>query len=76
MRTYIMCLGVDVWNVVETGYVKPVVLASGDEKLEFSFNAKAMRAILNENLYNVLGSLCVGCSRDWLCKSSCASLQR
>jgi hypothetical protein len=33
--------------VVETGYVKPVVLASKDDKLEFSFNAKAMNYILS-----------------------------
>ena len=28
MRTYIMALGADVWDVVDTGYVKPVVLAN------------------------------------------------
>jgi hypothetical protein len=32
MRTYIMALGVDVWDVVETGYTKPVVLASKDDQ--------------------------------------------
>jgi hypothetical protein len=47
MRTYIMALGVDVWDVVETGYTKLVVLASKDDKLEFSFNVKAMNAICN-----------------------------
>jgi hypothetical protein len=47
MRTYIMALGVDVWDVVETGYIKHVVLASKDDKLEFSFNSKAMNVILN-----------------------------
>jgi hypothetical protein len=47
MRTYIMALGVDVWDVVETGYVKPIVLANKDDKLEFSFNTKAMNAILS-----------------------------
>jgi hypothetical protein len=47
MRTYIMDLGADVWDVVEIGYVKPVVLASKDDKLEFSFNAKAMNVILS-----------------------------
>jgi hypothetical protein len=47
MRTYIMALGADVWDVVETGYVKLVVLANKDDKLEFSFNAKAMNAILS-----------------------------
>ena len=47
MRTYLMALGVDVWDVVETGYTKPVVLASKDDKLEFSFNAKGMNAIFN-----------------------------
>jgi hypothetical protein len=47
MRTYLMALGVDVWDVVETGYTNPVVLASKDDKLEFSFNVKGMNAILN-----------------------------
>ena len=47
MRTYIISLGVDVWDVVDTGYVKPVVLASRDDKLEFSFNAKAINIILS-----------------------------
>jgi hypothetical protein len=47
MRTYIMALGADVWDVVETGYVKPVVLAYKYDKLEFSFNVKAMNVILS-----------------------------
>ena len=47
MRTYIMSLRADVWDVVEIGYVNPVVLASRDDKLEFSFNAKEMNAILS-----------------------------
>jgi hypothetical protein len=47
MRTYLMALGADVWDVVETGYIKPIVLASKDDKLEFSFNAKGMNSILN-----------------------------
>jgi hypothetical protein len=47
MRTYLMALGVDVWDVVETGYIKSVVLASKNDKLEFRFNAKGMNAILN-----------------------------
>jgi hypothetical protein len=47
MRTYLMALGVDVWDVVETEYTKPIVLASKDDKLEFSFSAKGMNAILN-----------------------------
>ena len=47
MRTYIIALGADVWYVVETGYVKPVVLANKDDKLEFSFNVKGMNAILS-----------------------------
>jgi hypothetical protein len=33
--------------VVDTGYVKLVVLVNKDDKLEFSFNAKAMNAILS-----------------------------
>ena len=47
MRTYLMSLGVDVLKVVETGYMKHIVLASKDDKLEFSFNAKEMNAILS-----------------------------
>ena len=47
MRTYLMSLGADVWEVVETGYTKPIVLASKDDKLDFSFNAKEMHAILS-----------------------------
>jgi hypothetical protein len=47
MRTYIMALGVDVWDVVENSYVNLVVLANKDDKLEFSFNAKAMNVILS-----------------------------
>ena len=47
MRTYIMALGANVWDVVDTSYVKLVVLANKDGKLEFSFNAKAMNAILS-----------------------------
>ena len=42
-----MDLGVDVWDVVDTGYVKPIVLANKDDKLEFSFNSKAMNAIFS-----------------------------
>ena len=47
MRTYLMSLGVDVWDVVDTSYVKFVVLASKDDKLEFTFNANSMNAILS-----------------------------
>jgi hypothetical protein len=47
IKTYIMDLGADVWDVVETGYVKPVVLDNKDDKLEFSFNAKAINVILS-----------------------------
>ena len=36
MRTYIMDLGVDVWDVVDTGYVNPVVLANKDDKIELA----------------------------------------
>jgi hypothetical protein len=42
-----MALGNDVWDVVETRYTKIVVIASKDDKLEFSFNAKAMNVILS-----------------------------
>ena len=42
-----MDLGADVWDVVETGYVKLVVLANKDDELEFSFNVKGMNAILS-----------------------------
>jgi hypothetical protein len=47
MRTYLMSLGADVWEVVETGYTKPTVFLSKDEKLEFTFNAKSMNTILS-----------------------------
>jgi hypothetical protein len=47
MITYIIDLGADVWDVVETGYVNPVVLANKDRKLEFIFNTKDMNAILS-----------------------------
>jgi hypothetical protein len=47
MRTYIMDLGVDVWDVVEIGYVNPIVLDSKDDKIEFIFNAKAINVILS-----------------------------
>jgi hypothetical protein len=47
IRTYIMALGLDVWDVVETSYVKLSVLANKDDKLEFSFNTKAMNVILS-----------------------------
>ena len=47
MRTYLMSLGADVWEVVEMGYTKPIVLANKDDKLEFSFNAKAMNVTLS-----------------------------
>jgi hypothetical protein len=33
MRTYIMALGADVWDVVDTGYAKPVVLDNKDYKI-------------------------------------------
>jgi hypothetical protein len=33
MRTYIMSLGADVWDVVDIGYVKALVLANKDDKL-------------------------------------------
>jgi hypothetical protein len=33
MRTYIMDLGTNVWDMVEIGYVNPVVLDSKDDKL-------------------------------------------
>jgi hypothetical protein len=45
MRTYIMALGADVWDVVDTGYGKLVVLANKDE--EFIFNTKSMNVILS-----------------------------
>jgi hypothetical protein len=47
MRTYIMALGANVWDVVETRYVKPVVLDNKNDKLEFNLNAKAMNVILS-----------------------------
>jgi hypothetical protein len=48
MRTYILALGADIWDVVDTSDVKPVVLANMDDKIEFSFDGKAMNVILSE----------------------------
>jgi hypothetical protein len=42
-----MSLATDVWDVVDIGYAKLVVLANKDDKVEFNFNAKAMNAILS-----------------------------
>ena len=36
MRTYIMSLGADVWDVVDIYYVNPVVLSASDDNMEFS----------------------------------------
>jgi hypothetical protein len=47
MRTYLMSLGADVWDVIETGYVKTVVLVSKDDNMDFIFNEKSMNATLN-----------------------------
>ncbi len=47
MRTYLISLGVDVWEVVESGYTKPIILASKDDNLYFSFDEKAMNVILS-----------------------------
>jgi hypothetical protein len=47
MRTHLMSLGANVWDFIETGYVKPIVLASKYDKMEFSFNAKEMNAIIS-----------------------------
>ena len=48
MRTYLMSLDVVIWDVVDTGYVKPILLASKADKLEFSFNAKELNSILSK----------------------------
>ena len=53
-----MSLGADVWDVVETSYVNPVVLASRDDKLEFSFNANAMNPILKFHHHVFSGISC------------------
>ena len=42
-----MALGADFWDLVETSYVNPIVLANKDDKIEFSFNAKLMNVILS-----------------------------
>ena len=42
-----MYLGANVWEVVETGYMKPIVIASKYDKTEFSSNVKAMNSILS-----------------------------
>ncbi len=45
MRTYLMSLGANVWEVVKTRYAKPILLASKDDNLEFNFNSKEMNDI-------------------------------
>ena len=47
MRNFIMSLGADVWEIVETGYKKPALVESKDEKSAFTFNAKAMNSNLS-----------------------------
>src|SRR5271156_6609547 len=47
MRTFIMSLGAYVWEIVETGYRRPALVETKDEKSAFTFNAKAMNAILS-----------------------------
>lgn len=47
MRTYLISLGVDVWYEMLNGYEKPDVLVERDDKIKFSYNAKAMNAILS-----------------------------
>lgn len=42
-----MSLGVDVCDAVLNGYENPNVLVERDDKINFSYNAKAMNAILN-----------------------------
>jgi hypothetical protein len=46
MRTHLMSLSADVWDVIETRYVKFVVLAQKDDKIEFRFNEKAINSTL------------------------------
>jgi hypothetical protein len=40
MRTHLMSLGVDVWDVIEIEYVNHVFLDSKYDKMEFIFNEK------------------------------------
>ena len=40
MRTHLMSLGANVWDVIETEYVNHVVLDSKYDKMEFIFNEK------------------------------------
>jgi hypothetical protein len=47
MRTYIIALGANIWDVVETGYVNLVVLDNKDDEIELCFNAKAINDILS-----------------------------
>jgi SPX domain protein involved in polyphosphate accumulation len=47
MITHLMSLGADVWDVIEMGYVKHVVLALKYDKMEFSFNEKSINPILS-----------------------------
>jgi len=47
MTTFLMSLAIDVCDAVLNGYEKPIVLVERDDKIKFSFNAKAMNAILS-----------------------------
>lgn len=47
MKTYLMSLGVDIWGEIEHGYENTLAIVDKDDKLELSFNFKAMNAILS-----------------------------
>lgn len=46
MKTYIQSLRVDVWDVVEEEYQRPLVLVTKDHKFAFRCNVKAMHGLL------------------------------
>ena len=47
MRTYIMSLGIEVWDTVELGYAPKESDSEKDAKLDFEANAKAMNSLLS-----------------------------
>lgn len=46
MKTYIQSLRVDVWDVVEEQYQKPLAMISRDHKMVFTCNDKAINFLL------------------------------
>jgi len=48
MKTYTQSLGAFVWDAVKEEYQMPQVSINRDEKMDFAYNDKAMKALLVE----------------------------